>query len=181
MSETGWNPVHYEDLVEPDEAPAKPNGAAKKTDTQASTAVPMGLALTLPTEFVNAVWGMADRMTQTVIAVDENTKAVLKLLAMVEENHGEVVDAMTESLADNRGDLTQAIKELAEQSTAMREGLMVNTQAVGLIVAALADQRQMTTQGFSHLEAAMTAPRKVTLRRDKDGRAVSATSKIEVG
>jgi hypothetical protein len=79
-----WTPVHH---VMADEPPADPDGPPAKGPTVAQRegkpkseekGTPVGLTLNLPPDFISAVWGFADAVTRMAIAVEENTKAVLK-------------------------------------------------------------------------------------------------------
>lgn len=110
-NEDPWAPLYhaeYED--EPGEAhapePKKPAGKAGKTAArgggdETSEQTPVGLVLGLPKDFISAMWGACDAMNRVAMAVEENTKAVLKVLEAVGKPKEEPAEPEPKPLAVN--------------------------------------------------------------------------------
>jgi hypothetical protein len=79
-----WQPVHHFEAGGPD--PDKPPPKRGEVDSRPpkekgkDAESPVGLVLSLPTDFISAVWGFGDQVLRLAMAVEENTKAIRDLL-----------------------------------------------------------------------------------------------------
>lgn len=86
MTDSAWTPIHHEDIDtdEPgsthdpqQEAGGDRSRTAKKPD-QASA--PIGLTLALSRDMIDAIWGAAEQLKRTALAIEENTAATRTLI-----------------------------------------------------------------------------------------------------
>ena len=84
-----WTPVHHETIdtdepgstADPQHKPAgdKAKPAAKKSDM----AAPVSLTLALPQDMIDAMWGAAEQLKRTALAIEENTAATRALIDLL--------------------------------------------------------------------------------------------------
>lgn len=91
MSGAEWDPIlHVEaEAKDPDKPPKK--GADTKAHADSKSAGkgdPVSLTLSLPPEFISAMWGYGDQLGRLAMAIEENTKAVLKLVEKNDRDPG---------------------------------------------------------------------------------------------
>lgn len=79
---SGWQPLHHMEADDPDGEPAKGvrTGSKPRSGKKDTQEAPVGLSLSLPPDFVSAVWANSDQVLRLAIAVEENTKATTKLM-----------------------------------------------------------------------------------------------------
>ncbi len=93
MSGSPWDPVLHEEL-DTDEpgSTADPQhaGGDKKTDKgngksseKASQSAAVGLTLALPQDMIDAIWGAADQLKRTAMAMEENSNLQRRLINLL--------------------------------------------------------------------------------------------------
>lgn len=159
-----WSPIHHEEADEPGPDPADKR-PAKESSEKTDTGSPVSLVLGLPKEVTTAITMVADRLERVALAIEENTKEVSNLARAVMD-HAEITQ--------------QAMDAVAQERTEDREALashMKHLGAVGEAQEVLSGEMKAWMGG---VEKALLAPRSVKLERDKDGKAIGATSEVTV-
>jgi hypothetical protein len=170
----GWSPVHHEIVDEEPVSPAraeKETKAALKEDTDHGPA----LMLTIPPNMIAGLWSLSE-------ALKANTEKVEEFRASLQENTDVIramadavtslVDDMRGSQGEHKGALTEVAATLDRQTQSQAE--QMKTLAGGH-ESLMTNMKQWTET----LDQAIRAPRMVSLNRDKDGKAVSATATVQ--
>ena len=75
-----WTPLHHEEVEDPDGEPAKGAHTDSNPRKDKEKGAPVGLTLTLPPDFISAVWANSDQVLRLALAVEEYTKVLQALL-----------------------------------------------------------------------------------------------------
>lgn len=152
-----WDPVHHEDSPEP-ERPSRTNGAAAKEKAEDKPVqAPVGIMLQMPAELIAVLSHIAGLQAEIVSVITGQSAAIVALS-----------EQMSAAADGASGEMSEALAVFAEQSLAQTRD-----------IAGLAEQQAALAKSMGAIEQAIRAPRSVSLERDKDGRAVSATSEVK--
>jgi hypothetical protein len=184
---SAWDPVHHEE-IEDDEPTAaargaRQNGRAKESggltlegkDVTPGVSFLAGLSMMVPPDVLAAINAIADGQKELAEKLDDLTATMADGFAALAEsltqNHTQLGEGIGQAVGRASQDSKIAVSQIASQIGEHMKGV----QEVAAGNSALAEQMKGWTES---VEKAILAPRKVSLRRDKEGRAVGAISEV---
>lgn len=174
MSDNPWAPVAHEAIDEPPAKPARPKhepetrdaGKKEPRDGQQGMALPIPtLSLTIPPELIATISMLVASQSALVMKIDGMEKAFSGLT--------EKMETALSALSTGGEDASAHRSEMMEQMQGHADGQAASHGELVASVAALSENLKGWTDAVRN---AITAPRQVTLQRDKDGNAVGAVS-----
>ena len=155
--------------AEPKEKDARPTGAAMS----------LPLALMLPQEVLDRVDAVVSNIQDAAKVMQETAQGLDEGMAVLADlSAKDEVEDLRESMSQAHGGVTEAIKAMSVQYAAASAQMSDVLTALVKQVGAMATVVEANSRALAEMQSAAMAPRKVTLKRDKDGFATEAVSEV---